>query len=66
MIIACSEQTLYSSIAKQLGDIQSEHDWAVHYRHTKELECLEDCVRNIIDSCKVILENIDDLNGEKL
>jgi hypothetical protein len=66
MIIACSEQTLYNSIAKQLGEIQNEHDWAVHYRHTKELECLEDCVRNIMDSCKAILDNIEDLKGEEL
>ncbi len=66
MQIGYSEQTLYNNIAKQLGEIQSEHDWAVHYRHTKELDCLEDCAKNIIDSCKAILENIEHLKGEEI
>ena len=66
MIIASSEETLYNDIKKQLGDIQSEHDWAVHYRHQKDVECLEDCVRNIMDSCKAIMESIEDLKGEEM
>ena len=66
MIIASSEETLYNDIKKQLGDIQSEHDWAVHYRHQKDVECLEDCVRNIMDSCKAIMESIENLKGEEL
>ena len=66
MIIGYSEKTLWNNIVKQLDEIQSEHDWAVHYRHTKEVECIEDCVRNIADSCTAILENIKDLKGEEL
>ena len=60
------EQTLWNNIVKRLGEIQSEHDWAVHYRHTEEVECVEDCVRNIIDSCTAIMENLEYLKGEKL
>lgn len=66
MIIGYSEKTLWNNIAKQLGEIQSEHDWAVHYKHTGEVECVEDCVRNIIDSCTAIMENLEHLKGEKL
>ena len=66
MIIASSEETLYNDIKKQLGDIQSEHDWAVHYRHQKDVECLEDCVRNIMDSCTAIMESIENLKGEEM
>lgn len=66
MIIGYSEQTLWNNIAKQLGEIQSEHDWAVYYKHTGEVECVEDCVRNIVDSCTAIMENLEHLKGEKL
>lgn len=60
------KETLWNNIAKRLGEIQSEHDWAVHYRHTGEAECVEDCVRNIIDSCTAIMENLEYLKSEKL
>ena len=62
-----SEQTLWRklNIAKQLGKIQSEHDWAVHYKHTGEVECLEDCVRSIMDSCTAIMESIKHLKEEE-
>lgn len=66
MEIGYSEQTLWNNIAKQLGEIQSEHDWAAHYKHTGEVECVEDCVRNIADACKAILENIEHLKGEEM
>lgn len=66
MIIGYSEQTLWNNIAKQLGEIQSEHDWAVYYKHTGEVECVKDCVRNIIDSCTAIMKNLEHLKGEKL
>ena len=66
MIIGYSEKTLWDSIAKQLGEIQSEHDWAVHYKHTGEVEYVEDCMRNIIDSCTAIMEDLEYLKGEKL
>lgn len=66
MIIGYSEKTLWDNIAKQLGEIQSEHDWAVHYKHTEEIEYIEDCMRNIIDSCTAIMEDLEYLKGEKL
>ncbi len=66
MIIGYNPKDLWRNISKQLGDIQSEHDWAAHYRYTKEIECIEDCVRNIMDSCTAILENIEHLKGEEL
>lgn len=60
------KETLWNDIAKRLGEIQSEHDWAVHYRHTGEVECVEDCVRNITDSCTAIMEILEHLKGEKI
>ena len=66
MIIGYNPKDLWRQIAKQLGEIQGEHDWAVHYKHTEEVECLEDCIRNIMDSCTGILENIENLKGEDL
>ena len=66
MVIGYSEKTLWDNIAKQLGEIQSEHDWAVHYKHTGEIEYVEDCMRNIIDSCTAIMEDLEYLKGEKL
>ena len=66
MIIGYSEKTLWDNIAKQLGEIQSEHDWAVHYKHTGEVEYVEDCMLNIIDCCKSIMEDLEYLKGEKL
>ena len=66
MIIGYSEKPLWDNITKQLDEIQSEHDWAVHYKHTEEVECVEDCVRNIIDSCTAIMESLEHLKGEKL
>lgn len=66
MIIGYSEKTSWNDITKQLDDIQSEHGWAVHYKHTEEVEYVEDCVRNIIDSCTAIMEDLEYLKGEKL
>lgn len=66
MIIGYNPKDLWRQIATQLGEIQSEHDWAVHYKHTEEIEGVEDCIRNIMDSCTAILENIENLKGEEL
>ena len=66
MIIGYSEKTLWNDITKQLDEIQSERDWAVHYKHTEEVEYVEDCMRNIIDSCTAIMEDLEYLKGEKL
>lgn len=66
MIIGYSEDTLWNNITKQLDEIQNEHDWAMHYKHTGEVEWVEDCVQNIIDSCTAIMENLEHLKGKKL
>lgn len=66
MIIGYSEETLWNNIAKQLGEIHSESNWAICYKNTKEVECVEDCVRNIMDSCTAIMENLEYLKSEKL
>ena len=66
MIIGFSEDTLYNNIARQIGEIQSELDWLKHYRREKDVECMEDCARNIADSLTAIKENIGYLKGKKL
>lgn len=66
MVISYSKKTLWNNITKQLGEIQNEHDWAVHYKHTGEVEYMKDCMRNIIDSCTTIMEDLEYLKGEKL
>ena len=66
MIVGYSEDTLWNNITKQLSEIQSEHDWAVHYKHIEQVEWVEDCVRSIIDSCTIIMENLEHLKCRKL
>ncbi len=66
MIIATSEKTLWRQINHQWESIDSEVKWLNHYIATGEVDCVEDCVRNIADSCKAILEHTDDLKGEEV
>lgn len=66
MFIGYSESTLWQNIAKQQDSIRDEADWLKLYISTQELDCVEDCVRNIMDSCKAIMENIENLRGEKM
>ena len=66
MEIGYSAKTLWRQINKKYEEIQSETDWLNHYIATGEIECVEDCTRNIIDSCKAILENIEHLKGEEI
>ena len=66
MQIGYSEDTLRFDICKQFADIESEFKWMKCYFHQKDWECMEDCVRNIQDSLKAILEDIDYLKGESL
>ena len=66
MIIGTSEKTLWAQINKQWESIDSEVKWLNHYIATGEVECVEDCARNILESCKAILENTDSLKGEIL
>lgn len=66
MIIAYSEKTLWSNIDKQQLAIIDEANWMNHYIATAEIECVEDCVRNIEDSLKAIKENLELLKGEEM
>ena len=68
MKIYFSVDTLRRNIAVQAEQIESENKWLAHYitREPGEVECIEDCVRNIMDSCTAILENTEYLKGEQL
>jgi hypothetical protein len=66
MQIGYSEKTLWRNINHQYEEIDSELKWLNHYIATGEVECVEDCAKNIIDSCKAILENIEHLKGEEM
>jgi hypothetical protein len=66
MEIGYSERTLWRNINKQWESIDSENGWLNHYIATGEVECVEDCVRNIADACKAILENIEHLKGDEM
>lgn len=66
MQIGYSEDTLRTNVCKQFANIESEFDWMRYYFRHKELECVEDCIRNIEDSLRAISENIENLKGETL
>ena len=66
MQIGYSEQTLWKNINRQYEEIQSETDWLNHYIAIGNVADVEDCAKNIIDSCKAILENLEHLKGEKM
>lgn len=66
MDIGYSPETLWLNVCRQMCDIKSESDWLQYYTARNEVECVEDCVRNIMDSCTAIMENIEHLKGEKL
>lgn len=66
MEIGYSEETLYNNIKKQIEDIESEKQWLRLYLLEKDVGSIEDCAKNIADSCKAILENIEHLKGEKM
>ena len=66
MQIGYSEKTLWRNINHQYEEIDSELKWLNHYIATGEVECVEDCAKNIIDSCKAILENIEHLKGAEM
>jgi hypothetical protein len=66
MEIGYSTETLWLAICKQMTDVKSEAEWLRYYTARNEADCVEDCVRNIIDSCTAILENIEHLKGEEM
>lgn len=68
MEIGYSEETLRNNIICQVEQIGEESEWLANYLTTEPMqtECIEDSVRNILDSCKAILENIEHLKGEPM
>ena len=66
MEIGYSPETLWNNIKKQIQDIESEKQWLRLYLLEKDTDNIEDCARNIIDSCTAILENIEHLKGEPM
>ena len=68
MEIGYSVPTLLASIIKQAQDVAIEARWIEYYAHLNpaDVECIEDCVRCIMDDCKVILANIEDLKGPEI
>lgn len=66
MQIGYSENTLCFDICKQFADIESEFKWLKYYYHQKDNACMEDCVKNIQDSLRAILEDIEQLKGDIL
>lgn len=66
MKIGYNPKDLWRQIARKYEEIQSETDWLNYYTATEEVECVEECVRNIMDSCTAILENIEHLKGEEM
>ena len=67
MQIGYSPETLRSMMLKNAQDVESEAKWLIHYIHAPiEIECVEDCVRNIMDSCTALLEHIENFKGEEM
>ena len=66
MIIGYGEETLWRLINHQWEIIDDEVNWMNHYIAIGEVECVEDCARNILESCQAILENTAHLKGEVL
>lgn len=66
MQIGYDVRTLWRQIAHQYEEIQSETDWLNHYVAIESINDVENCAKNIADSCKAILENIEYLKGEEL
>ena len=66
MEIGYSAETLWLAICKQMVGVKSEAEWLRYYIAQNDTDCVEDCARNIIDSCTAILENIEHLKGKPM
>ena len=66
MVIYYSHDTIMMNIAKCLGNIQDECEWASLYRSTGEIEDLEDCVANIRASANELEEWMTFLKAEEI
>lgn len=66
MEIGYSHETIMMNIAKCLGNILSECEWAALYRSTGEIEDLEDCVADIKASTNELEEWMACLKAEEM
>ena len=66
MEIGYNPKDLWRKIAKQQLEISDEADWLNYYTATEEIDCVEDCVKNIEDSLIAIKECLEHLKGETL
>lgn len=66
MEIGYSAETLWLAICRQMAEVHNESAWLKYYTDTRKADDIEDCARNIIDSCTAILENIEHLKGEQI
>ena len=66
MKIGYNPKDLWRQIAHQYEEIQSETDWLNHYTAINSIDDVEDCVRNIMNSCTAIMESIENLKGEEM
>jgi hypothetical protein len=66
MKIGYNPKDLWRQIAKKQLEISDEADWLNHYAATEEIDCVEDCVKNIEDSLIAIKECLEHLKGETL
>ena len=66
MEIGYSTETLWLAICRQMAEVHNESAWLKYYTDTRKADDIEDCARNIIDSCTAILENIEHLKGDEM
>lgn len=66
MEIGYSHETIMMNIAKCLGNIHSECEWADLYRSTGEIEDLADCVADIKASVNELEEWMTFLKAEEM
>lgn len=66
MEVGYNPKDLWRQIAKKQLEISDEADWLNHYTATEEIDCVEDCVKNIEDSLIAIKECIEHLKGEEM
>ena len=66
MEIGYSVKTLWSNINHQWEQIDSEVRWLNHYIDVGDIECVEDCVREIEGSLAVIKTATEMLKSEDM
>lgn len=66
MEIGYSDETLWSTIKKQIQEIESEKQWLRMYALEKDIGCVEDCVRGIENALAVIKTATEMLKSEEM